>query len=134
MKKLALIFTLLSFFYVTDGYSQSYLGKTKSQIIKEAKADYGKTRTAFETINEKLSVIKISNDQETVFLYLVNDVCSEIVVSKRYNLREYSNDIIAFNENFSRIGKTKWISKDLSTVYEINVNQSYYNFSTSFIN
>jgi hypothetical protein len=76
-----------------------------------------------------LALIKINHNYETLYFYLVNDVCVKFVVSKPYSCNCLATDIMAYNSNLTSIAKLKWVSKDFKKVYQTTLDKKEYTVS-----
>lgn len=119
------IFIILLFAGIAAN-AQTYLGYNKEAILESAKLDYKKREVRQEILNDSISVIKIKNDYENIFFYLVDDRCVKFTVTKPYSCNCLSSDIMTYNSQLVSIGKFTWRSEDASKIYQIKLNKKSY--------
>lgn len=124
-------FTIIFFLFSFTTSAQTYLGNNKEEILKKSEVDFKNFKIFYEEINETLSLIRIKDDYEILTYYLINDACVKFEVSKPYSCQCLSKDIMNYNSKLTSIGKFKWVSKDLSKVYQLKMNKDDYNISVS---
>jgi len=124
MAKFIMIFFLFIGF---TGNAQTFLGKSKEDIYNKYKSETSKgVEISDEISDDSISIITINHDYEVLNFFMVDDVCVKFVVSKPYSCNCLSTDIMAYNAQLTPIGKMKWVSKDLSKLYELTMDKKTY--------
>lgn len=128
MKNALLIAAL---FVCFNSFGQSYLGETKNDLIKICLDKYNLSEISVDRANDKYAIIKIQAKDETVYLHLLDDVCTEVIVSKNDIDINLASDRAKWSSDYISIGIDTWISKDLNTVYRLTIRQESYNLSST---
>lgn len=109
-----------------NGFSQTYLGSSKSEVIKSSYEKLEQKNILIDDIGSDSSYVKIKNDYETLYYYFIDDVCVEFRVFKPYSCQCLDQDIAAYEESCIAIGDKKWISKDGSKLYQMDLLEENY--------
>lgn len=117
---------LLSFFLYFNSNAQSYIGKSKKEILQLVQKDF--TKDAKLSFNSNLGhpYIEVTNDYETLYYYLEEDICVRFVVWKPYSCGCLETDIKAYNENLISNGDLEWKNKEESKVYTMSLHEDNY--------
>lgn len=117
---------LLSFFLYFNCNAQSYIGKSKKEILQLFKKDFSKdARLSFNSSSNQ-TVIEIINDYETLYYYLEEDTCVQFIVWKPYSCGCLETDVKAYNENLISNGNLEWKSKEESKLYKMTLYENNY--------
>ena len=123
----ALFFFLLCISFNIHG--QTFLGNSKAEILAAAFESYGSGKISVEKFDKTSSFITVKNGYETLYYYLMNDVCVEFVVEKPYSCNCLDVDIAAYDKNCIATEENVWVSKDYSKKYQMVLNESNYSVS-----
>lgn len=125
---MARLFFLLPLFFCFNGYAQSHLGKTKTELLELCRSDFPRAETIY--VNEgDAAYIQVLHGYETLFYHLEDDVCVMFEVLKPYSCDCLETDIAAYKKNAIALGNLKWVSKDYKKIYQMTLQQEYYSLS-----
>ena len=120
------LFILFFLVFCFNGFSQSYLGSSKSDVVKSSYEKFEQENIIIDDIGSNSSYVKIKNGYETLYYYFIDDVCVEFRVFKPYSCQCLEQDIAAYDANCIAIGDKKWVSKDRSKLYQMDLNEKDY--------
>jgi hypothetical protein len=123
MSRLLFFLLLLISFH---GNAQTFLGNSKTEILASAYENFEIDKISIKKFDEKSSYISIVNSYETLYYYLIDDICVEFLVEKPYSCNCLEVDITAYDENCIATGEKEWVSKDYLKKYKIVLNESTY--------
>ena len=126
MKPLIFLALFLASF---NSFSQTFLGQSKEEITRFSFNNYDAQKMSVKKVDKSASYVKVINDYETLYYYLVDDICVEFQVVKPYTCQCLEEDIAAYDINCISIGEKEWVSKDFSKLYQLTMNESDYTVS-----
>lgn len=124
---LIILFLFISF----SATAQSYLGKNKEEIVNLTQSEFKNIKLTFDQISKDSACIKVVNRYETLYYFLIEDVCVEFMVVKPYNCNCLEKDIYNYDKHLISLGENTWMSKDMSTNYQMIFDEKEYAVSVA---
>lgn len=116
-RKLILVSTVS--FFLIQGYSQNFIGQSKEDIRKSAKATYPGFVFDKEVVNGKKSFIKYVNTfEEQTILFILDEkgVCTS--TARMYNTWLLDQVVKELDSKYKKKNSTTWLEYSNGKVYE----------------